>query len=48
VSLPLDSLPSLILVRIISSLFGLEDIGFHVEVLKELIMKRLNQPLVDA
>jgi hypothetical protein len=48
VSLTLDSLPSLILVRIKSSLFGFEDIGFHVEVLKEFIVTRLNQPLVDA
>ncbi len=47
-SLTLDSLPLLILVRIISSLFGFEDVGFHVEVLKEFIVKRLNKPLVDA
>ncbi len=33
---------------IISSLCGLGNIGFHVEMLKELTMKRLNQPLVDA
>jgi hypothetical protein len=47
-SLTLDSIPLLILVRIISSLCGLENIAFHVEMLKELRMKRLNQPLVDA